>query len=83
MSRSWIVGLAALAVFGSPTRAEDPAPPNGPFVGLVGVGQFADPAIDARPMAEADARAFRQLLADKNYLDAGPERVILLTSQPD
>jgi C-terminal peptidase prc len=83
MSRSWIVGLAALAAIGSPTRAEDAATPKGPFVVLVGVGQFVDPAIDARPTADADARALYQMLSDKKYLDAGPERVVLLTSQPN
>ena len=85
MSRAWIAGLASALVFviGSATRGDDTAPAKGPFVVLVGVGQFADPAIEPRPTADADARAFHQLLADTKFLDAGPERVVLLTSRPN
>ena len=53
--RAWFAGLlAALAVAwsGSPVRAADaPAAAKGPFVVLVGVGQFQDPAIEPRPVA--------------------------------
>src|SRR5688572_28172209 len=85
--RAWFAGLlAALAVAwsGSPVRAEDaPAAPKGPFVVLVGVGQFEDKAIEARPTAEAGARALYKLFSDDSHLVAPADRVVLLTSTPD
>jgi hypothetical protein len=85
--RAWFAGLlAALVAAGSggAARAQDaPAAPKGPFVVLVGVGQFQDPAIEPRPTAEADARALYKLFADKSHLDAAPGRVVLLTAAPD
>ncbi len=87
MIRAWFAGvLAAVTVAwtGGAVRAEDAhAPPQGPFVVLVGVGQFPDKAIEPRPTAEADARALYKVFADPGHLNAAPGRVILLTSTPD
>ena len=86
MTRAWFIRLTAavvVAVSGAFARADEPAPPKGPFVVVVGIGQFADKAIEPRPTAVVDARATYQLFADKNFSDAGPGRTILLTSAPD
>ncbi|MGL6073470.1 MAG: S41 family peptidase [Fimbriiglobus sp.] len=67
------------------TRAEEPpaaGPSQGPYVVIVGAGEFQDAAITARPTAEADARAFYDFFSNPKYLTT-PERVTLLTSQPD
>ena len=75
MNRVWITALlAAFVVAGSCTSgyADEPGgPPQGPFVVLVGVGEFTDPTIQARPTAEADARAMYDLFTDKAYFTAG------------
>lgn len=85
--RAWFAGLlAAVAVAwsGNPVRAEDaPAAAKGPFVVLVGVGQFEDKAIEPRPTAAADARALHKLFADPKHLNTTPERVVLLTAAPE
>jgi carboxyl-terminal processing protease len=85
--RAWFIGLlaaAAVAWSGSPVRAEDaPAAAKGPFVVLVGVGQFEDKAIEPRPTAAADARALHKLFADPNHLNTTPDRVVLLTASPN
>ncbi len=85
--RAWFAGLfAAVAVAwsGSAVRAEDAPPaPKGPFVVLVGVGRFEDKAIEPRPTAEADARALHKLFADGKHLATTPDRVVLLTADPD
>ncbi len=87
MNRVWITALlAAFVVAGSCTssRADEPGgPPQGPFVVLVGVGEFTDPTIQARPTAEVDARAMYDLFADKTYFSAGADRVVLLTATAD
>jgi C-terminal peptidase prc len=85
MSRAWFAGLLTVvaAWTGNSVRAEDsPAPPKGPFVVLVGVGQFEDKTIQPRPTAAADARALYKVLNDKKYFDTTPDRVILLTANP-
>jgi C-terminal peptidase prc len=57
-------------------------PAAGPFVVLVGAGQFKDPTIQPRPTADADARLLYDTFADPAYLTS-PDRVILLTANPD
>src|SRR5260370_29298786 len=57
--------LAALVVV-LRARAEEKAAPK-PYVVVVGVGQYKDDQIKQRPHAEEDARAFFDLLADKQY----------------
>ena len=64
-----------------PPVSTDPAPQ--PYVVLIGVGEFDDAAIHARPVAEADARAFYDLFTDPRYLGVPPERIRLLTATPD
>ena len=88
MIRAWLAGLVAVAATAS-VRADvppggAPAPPaQGNYVVVVGVGSYSDPKIDARPTAEADARAVYDLYADPAYSLAKPERVVLLTGTPD
>ena len=50
---------------------------------LVGVGDYADKAITARPTADADAKALYDVFADPKYAIAAKDRVVLLTSEPD
>ncbi|MBA4191745.1 MAG: hypothetical protein C0467_27510 [Planctomycetaceae bacterium] len=85
--RTWLLGLFATAVavgFGSPAGAADPADPsNGPgkpYLVAIGVGEFKDKAIHARPTADADAKALYKLLTDKAVLGIAPDRAKLLTS---
>jgi carboxyl-terminal processing protease len=85
--RAWFAALlaaVATAWCGNVVWADDaPAAPKGPYVVLVGVGQFQDPAIEPRPTAEADARALHGLFSDRRHLDTTPDRVVLLTATPD
>ena len=85
LNRLRLAALAALACSGGAARAQDDpaAPLKGAYVVVVGVGAFADPKIDARPSAEADARAFYDLFADPKYGPAAPGRVKLLTATAD
>ena len=83
-NRIWVAALAASALWAGSGRAEDFAKPlQGMYVVVVGVGQFADPAIQARPSAEADARALYDVFSDPKYGPADPGRVVLLTATPD
>ncbi len=77
--------VAALVVaFGAPralaAEPEAETKPQGPFVVIVGVGEFKDAAIKPRPTADADAKAFHALLTDPKYLGVAPERAKLLLS---
>ena len=86
MRRAWIPALlAALAAAPAAVRAADDAPAagQGPYVVLIGVGQFDDPAIQPRPTAEADAKAFYDLATDPKYMGVPADRVVLLTATPD
>src|SRR5262249_43431021 len=90
MTRARLAGcaLAILAWASAPLlRADDPPTPaktaQGPYVVLVGVGDYADKAISARPTADADAKALYDLFADPKYAIAAKDRVVLLTSEPD
>ena len=76
-----LLGLA-LAVASSPPLVAQDIVSKGSYVVIVGVGEFTDAAITARPTAEADARAFYDLFVDPAYHD-GPDRVKLLTAKPD
>jgi len=75
---AYVLSLLPVAI--SPA-AEPPQPQ--PFVLLIGVGEFNDRAIQPRPVAEADARAFYDLFTDPRYLGVPPERIRLLTATPD
>ncbi|HUR54086.1 MAG TPA: S41 family peptidase [Gemmataceae bacterium] len=87
-SRVWLLGAVALlaTTFAGRAAADDAvAPPksSGPYLVVVGVGDFLDKAIDARPSADADAQAVYDLLTNKDYSDIKPERAKLLLSKPD
>ncbi len=90
--RTFLFSLAAMAAFLGVVRADDPKaakpddapkPSQGAYVVVIGVSDTADPTILPRPSADADAKAVYDLFADKQYLDAKPERVKLLTSKED
>ena len=83
-TRVWILAAAiALAVGLSPraTAAEQPAAgaakPQGPYVVVVGVGEFKDAAIKPRPTADADAKALHALLTDPKVLGVPADRAKL------
>ncbi len=78
-----LFGLAISVASAPPLFADDAAvPAKGPYVVIVGVGEFTDAAITARPTAEADARAMYDLFVDPAFHD-GADRVQLLTAKPD
>jgi C-terminal peptidase prc len=90
--RTFLFALAAVAAFlgaapaddPKPAKADDaPKPPKGAYVVVIGVSETADPTIQPRPTADADAKAVFDLLSDKRHLDAAPERIKLLTSKAD
>jgi carboxyl-terminal processing protease len=83
MMRVLLAGLLSVAALVSNGQGADEAPAKGPFVVLVGVGNFEDKSIEARPTADADARAFGKLFSDKAYFSAGKDRVVVLTSKPE
>ena len=53
------------------------------YVLLVGVDQFADPQITARPHAEADAQALYDVFANKDYLGVDGQHIKLLLGKAD
>ena len=75
------IGLALGCV--GVAQALDPVPGSNPFAVIVGVGEFTDPTIPARPTAVADATALHDVLADPKYLGIPDDRLILLTSKDD
>lgn len=90
MTRVRLAGSAlALMAWASAftVRADDPPVPakakQGPYVLIVGIGEFGDPAISPRPTADADAKALYDVMADPKYAIAAKDRVVLLTSQAD
>ncbi|MCU0704361.1 MAG: S41 family peptidase [Fimbriiglobus sp.] len=80
-----LCGLTARADDPKPApKADDPPKPSkGAYLLVIGVSDTADPTIQPRPTADADAKALYDLFADKKYLDANPERLKLLTSKAD
>ncbi len=87
-ARKWLVGVVAafLTAAGplSPARAADPVAtsngPGKPYLVVVGVGEFKDKAIHARPTADADAKALYKLLTDQKLLGVSQDRAKLITS---
>jgi C-terminal peptidase prc len=87
-TRVWIlaasVALVTAAGLCAPAAAADTdgaiGKPQGPYVVVVGVGEFKDPAIQARPTADADAKALHALLTDPKYLGVPADRAKLLLS---
>lgn len=85
MKRTVLAALFSAALLAPHLRAEEPAPKpsQGGYAVLIGVGQFDDPAIKARPTADADAKAMYDLVTDGKNIGIPAERVALLTSTPD
>ncbi|HEV3437082.1 MAG TPA: caspase family protein, partial [Gemmata sp.] len=87
--KSRVLGFVAIATSllvgaNRPVRADEPSvKAAGPFVVIVGVGQFQDKAIDPRPTADNDAKALFDVLSDPKYLGVPAERAKLLISTPD
>jgi C-terminal peptidase prc len=87
-ARKWLVGVLAafLTAVGplSSARGADPVAasngPGKPYLVAVGVGEFKDKAIHARPTADADAKALHKLLTDSKLLGVSQDRAKLLTS---
>jgi carboxyl-terminal processing protease len=75
--------LAAL-VLSHNAFADEPAavkPTQGAYAVLIGVGEYADKAIQARPSAEADAKAMHELVTDAKHIGVPAERAKLLTGK--
>ncbi len=82
---AWLLTALAFVFTAGVARAADTpgTGQHGPFVVVVGVGQFRDKAIDPRPTSDADARAVYDLFTDPKYLGVPPERARLLLSAPE
>jgi C-terminal peptidase prc len=79
-----VAGLTAVLAAAAPGQAQEPErKPAGPAVVIVGAGKYEDAAIDARPTADADAKALYDLLTDPKYLGVKPDRIRLFLSAPD
>jgi hypothetical protein len=79
-----LAALAAAVVGVGLARGADELPKRaGPFVVIVGAGEFTDRAISPRPTADADAKALFDLLIDPRYLGVRADRATLLLSAPD
>ena len=78
------VVLLALATFVVPLRAADEAKTaeqakaGKAFVVLVGIGNYEDKHIKARPHAEDDVQALYDLFTNKEYLGVGKDHIRLL-----
>src|SRR5262245_48981256 len=81
----------ALLLVAAPTRADDPPPtkvplgivPSKTYVVLVGISNYADKQIKPRAHAEDDAKAFFDVLTDKQYLGVPRDQVKLLLGSAD
>jgi C-terminal peptidase prc len=83
-SRLWLVLAAVLGLAAPTLRADEPAAKSsGPYVVIVGAGEFQDAAIKPRPTADADAQALYDVLSDPRYFDVKPERIKLFLSKAD
>ncbi len=88
-TRAWMFGALAAIILGfapqlraadQPAAAGEVAKAQGPYVVIVGVGEFKDKAIKSRPTADADAKALHGLLTDSKYLGVSADRAKLLVS---
>src|SRR6516164_5669650 len=78
----WLaVVFAALALGLSARAAEDRKPQ--PYVVLVGISEYADKQIKARPHAEDDIKALYDVFTDKEYLGVGEKNIRLLLGSED
>ena len=84
--RAWMFGALAAAVVAAGPQGRVAAQPDagaikrGPYIVVVGVGEFTDKAIKPRPTADADAKALHALLTDSKYLGVSADRAKLLLS---
>lgn len=85
-TRVWMLGAVAAIAAGLAPRATAAEPgagtakSQGPYVVVVGVGEFKDAAIKPRPTADADAKALHAMLADPKFLGVPADRAKLLLS---
>ena len=70
--------LAALLLLASAAWAE-----SRPYVVIVGVNDYADKVITPRAHAEDDAKALYDLLAKKEYFQAGADSIKLFLGKKD
>jgi C-terminal peptidase prc len=75
-----VASVAAMAA--GPLRAVEATQPR-TYAVLIGIGDYPDRQIKARPHAEADARALYDLVTNKDYIGAAPEHVRLLLGSAD
>ena len=78
-----MLAIILAAPFAARAAEEAAKPSQGPYVLIIGIGETADPTIEKRPTAEADARNLYDLFAEKKYFEIAPERLVLLTASPD
>src|SRR5262245_41626780 len=85
MTKTCWTGLFSLVVascFTPLARGEEPKPSE-PRAVLIGISEYKDKQIKARPHAEDDIKALYDLLLDKKYLGIKPENVRLLLGKAD
>ncbi len=75
-------GLVAVLALALPAWAEGPAKPRA-FAVLIGISEYQDKNIQARPQAEADVKALYDVLTDKGYLGLDKDHVRLLLGKAD
>ncbi len=85
MRRLGKLGLFALAAlwFAGWAVADEKSSPAQTYAVIVGVGEFKDPALKARPTAEADAQALYDVLTDKAVGGIPADHVQLLLTGKD
>src|SRR5262245_10536908 len=89
MRRTWLTTAVLLALacptLQSQLRAaeESSRKPSRPHIVLIGISNYADEHIKARPHAEDDVKALYDLFTSKDYLGADPKNVRLLLGKED
>jgi C-terminal peptidase prc len=79
--RWFAVVVAALALALSARAADDRKPQT--YVVLIGISDYADKQIKARPHAEDDVKALCDVLTNKDYLGVGEKNIRLLLGSED
>ena len=75
--------LAVLMSLGRSPAADEKAAPSQTYALIIGVGDFKDAAIKARPTAESDAQALYDVLTDKKVGDVPADHIQLLLTGKD
>jgi C-terminal peptidase prc len=86
MTKAKFAGLLALLVWAAlavQVRASEENSSSHTYVILVGISNYADKQIKARPHAEEDAQALYDLFTDKDFLGVEKNHVRLLLGSPD